>query len=604
MKLTGAQILWESLVREGVTDIFGYPGGAILPAYDAMLGYPIRHILVRHEQGATHMADGYARASGKVGVAIATSGPGATNMVTGIATAMMDSSPIVCITGQVGSKLIGSDAFQECDITGITLPITKHNYLVTRPRTSRRRCSRRLRLRARAGLVPVLVDITKDAQQASCEVDWAAAEPHLTEAFDEALPGDGDFRDAIALINAAERPLILAGHGIMQSGAERDVLALAERAQIPMAVTLLGIGGIPASHPLNLGMMGMHGEAWVNNAIQEADLLIALGMRFDDRVTGNLKTYASNARKIHVDIDRAELNKNVRVDVAIAKDLRGALAEWMPHVEKRDRSGWLRTIDTQKGDSAVRDIQSLPDDGHLYAAHVINDLWRLTGGDAVVVTDVGQHQMWEAQYYKHDRSRSLITSGGLGTMGFALPAAIGAKVARPDAEVWVVVGDGGFQMTMCELATIVQEGLDVNVAIINNGYLGMVRQWQEFFYEKRYAATPLIGPDFAKLAEAFGIDGVAVTRARRSGRRRASGATVPARGGHRLSGRAGGFGVSDGAGRRRPPQDDSAAVADCRDGSGLSLVPTTYITSHEEHEGHEERLYKTRFVCFVTFVAS
>jgi len=288
------------------------------------------------------------------------------------------------------------------------------------------------------------------------------------------------------------------------------VLALAERAQIPIAVTLLGIGGIPASHPLNLGMMGMHGEAWVNQAIQDADLLVALGMRFDDRVTGNIKTYALNAKKIHVDIDRAELNKNVRVDVAIAKDLKPALVEWMPHVAKIDRSAWLARIDALKGDSAVRDIQNLPDDGHLYAAHVINDIWRLTGGNAVVVTDVGQHQMWEAQYYKHDRSRTLITSGGLGTMGFALPAAIGAKVACPDAEVWVVAGDGGFQMTAPELATIKQEGLDVNVAIINNGYLGMVRQWQEFFYDKRYAATPLIGPDFCKLAQAFGLDGITV----------------------------------------------------------------------------------------------
>jgi acetolactate synthase-1/2/3 large subunit len=275
-------------------------------------------------------------------------------------------------------------------------------------------------------------------------------------------------------------------------------------------------------------MMGMHGESWVNEAIQDADLLIALGMRFDDRVTGNLKTYATTARKIHVDIDRAELNKNVRVDVAIAKDLRAALREWLPQVAKRDRGEWLARIDALRGDAAVRDIQNLPDNGHLYAAHVINDLWRLTSGDAVVVTDVGQHQMWEAQYYKHDRSRSLITSGGLGTMGFALPAAIGAKIARPDAEVWVVVGDGGFQMTMCELATVVQEGVDINVAIINNGYLGMVRQWQEFFYERRYAATPLIGPDFAKLAEAFGIQGMtvckrsdvgdAVQAARRSGR--------------------------------------------------------------------------------------
>ena len=295
-------------------------------------------------------------------------------------------------------------------------------------------------------------------------------------------------------INAAERPLILAGHGVMQSNAEREILELAERAHIPIAVTLLGIGGVPASHPLNLGMMGMHGEAWVNQAIQDADLLIALGMRFDDRVTGNLKTYAPTARKIHVDIDRAELNKNVRVDVAIAQDLRAALREWIPRVDKRDRSAWLARIDAMKGDAAVRDIQNLPDNGHLYAAHVINDLWRLTSGDAVVVTDVGQHQMWEAQYYKHDRSRSLITSGGLGTMGFALPAAIGAKIARPDAEVWVVVGDGGFQMTMCELATVVQESVDINVAIINNGYLGMVRQWQEFFYERRYAATPSSAP--------------------------------------------------------------------------------------------------------------
>jgi acetolactate synthase-1/2/3 large subunit len=512
MKLTGAQILWEALVREGVTDVFGYPGGAILPAYDAMLGYPIRHILVRHEQGATHMADGYARASGRVGVAIATSGPGATNMVTGIATAMMDSSPIVCITGQVGSKLIGSDAFQETDITGITLPITKHNYLVTSAADVAPAVLEAFAV-ARSGRPgPVLVDITKDAQQGSCEVDWAAAIPQLTEALDDALPGDGDAEDALELINAAERPLILAGHGVMLSGAEREIVALAERGQIPMAVTLLGIGGVAASHPLNLGMMGMHGEAWVNHAIQEADLLIALGMRFDDRVTGNLKTYATTARKIHVDIDRAELNKNVRVDVAIAKDLRAAIAEWLPRVERRDRSKWIAKIDAMKGDVAVRDIQNLPDNGHLYAAHVINDLWRLTGGDALVVTDVGQHQMWEAQYYKHDRSRSLITSGGLGTMGFALPAAIGAKVACPDAEVWVVVGDGGFQMTMAELATVVQEHLDINVAIINNGYLGMVRQWQEFFYEKRYAATPITGPNFAKLADAFGIAAATVTQ--------------------------------------------------------------------------------------------
>src|SRR5471030_1083120 len=513
MLLSGSEIVMECLLREGVDVIFGYPGGAILPTYDAMTKYPkIHHVLVRHEQGATHMADGYARASGKVGCAIATSGPGATNMVTGIATAMMDSSPIVCITGQVGSKLIGSDAFQETDITGITLPITKHNYLVTRAEDVAPAVLEAFAV-ARSGRPgPVLVDITKDAQQGSCEVDWDAAEPHLTEAYDDALPGDGDLREAMDLLNAAERPLILAGHGVMLSGAERQIIALAERAQIPIAVTLLGIGGVAASHPLNLGMMGMHGEAWVNNAIQEADLLIALGMRFDDRVTGNLKTYARTAKKIHVDIDRAELNKNVRVDVAIAKDLRVALDEWLPHVKLGDRSAWLGHINELKGDTAVRDIQNLPDDGHLYAAHVINDIRRLTKGDALVVTDVGQHQMWEAQYYKHDRPRSLITSGGLGTMGFALPAAIGAKVACPDAEVWVVVGDGGFQMTCPEMATVVQENLDINIAIINNGFLGMVRQWQEFFYDKRYAATPISGPNFAKLADAFGIAATTVTK--------------------------------------------------------------------------------------------
>jgi acetolactate synthase I/II/III large subunit len=510
MAMTGAQALWEALVREGVTEVFGYPGGAILPAYDAMLGYPIHHVLVRHEQGATHMADGYARASGKVGVAIATSGPGATNMVTGIATAMLDSSPIVCITGQVGSKLIGSDAFQETDITGITLPITKHNYLVTRAEDVAGAVREAFAIAASGRPGPVLVDITKDAQTGTCEVDWDATIPQLMETRDDAMPGDGTAAEALALINAAERPLILAGHGVMLSGAEREILALAEKARIPIAVTLLGIGGVPASHPLNLGMMGMHGEAWVNTAIQEADLLIALGMRFDDRVTGNLRTYALHAKKIHVDIDRAELNKNVRVDVAIAKDLRGAIGEWLPGLTPNSRTAWHTHIAELKGDSAVRDIQNLPDNGHLYAAHVINDLWRLTDGNAVVVTDVGQHQMWEAQYYKHDSPRTLVTSGGLGTMGFALPAAIGAKMARPEAEVWVVVGDGGFQMTMCELATAVQEGLDINIAIINNGYLGMVRQWQEFFYDRRYAATPITGPDFVKLAEAFGALGRAV----------------------------------------------------------------------------------------------
>ena len=512
MKLTGAQILWECLVRQGVTEIFGYPGGAILPAYDAMLDYPIRHTLVRHEQGATHMADGYARASGRVGVAIATSGPGATNMVTGIATAMMDSSPIVCITGQVGSRLIGTDAFQEIDITGITLPVTKHNYLVTSPDQIAKAVREAFAIAQSGRPGPVLIDLTKDAQQASCEFDWDGAAPKRSLSPAAPAPAPDALAEAAALIDAAERPVILAGHGVMISGAESALREFAERANVPVATTLLGIGGFPASHPLNLGMMGMHGEAWVNVAIQEADLLIACGMRFDDRVTGNLKTYAQRAKKIHIDIDPSEINKNVRADVAIVADLRPTLEQLLPLVANGNRAKWHGAIDTSRGDSAVRDIQSLPDDGHLYAAHVINDLWRATRTrETIVVTDVGQHQMWEAQYYHHDEPRSLITSGGLGTMGFAVPAAIGAKRARPDAEVWAVVGDGGFQMTMCELATAVQDGIAIKVAIINNGFLGMVRQWQEFFYERRYAATPLSGPDVVKLAEAVGILGRAVT---------------------------------------------------------------------------------------------
>jgi len=511
MKKTGAQILWECLEREGVTQVFGYPGGAILPVYDALQHSKIQHILVRHEQGATHMADGYARAGGRVGVAVATSGPGATNMVTGIATAMMDSSPIVCITGQVGSKLIGSDAFQETDITGITLPITKHNYLVTRADDLARTLREAFYVAESGRPGPVLVDITKDAQQGSCEFDWDKAKPQLPGYRPDLSPAAREFSLALDLIHNSKRPVILAGHGVIVSGAMEQLRELADRAGIPVALTLLGLGAFPASHPLNLGMMGMHGEAWVNHTIQEADLLIALGMRFDDRVTGNLKTYAPNAKKIHVEIDPAEINKNVKVDVALVGDLRQVLLGLLPGVEKIDRTEWLDGIDRLKGDSAVRDIQNLPDNGHLYAAHVINDLWRETrGADTIVVTDVGQHQMWEAQYYKHERVRSLITSGGLGTMGFALPAAIGAKVARPDAEVWAVIGDGGFQMTMAELATIVQEKLNVNIAIINNGYLGMVRQWQEFFYDRNYEATPLLSPDFVKLAGAFGIRAQAV----------------------------------------------------------------------------------------------
>jgi acetolactate synthase-1/2/3 large subunit len=522
MKQRGAHIIWSCLVEQGVDTVFGYPGGAILPAYDALLDHPIRHVLVRHEQGATHMADGYARASGKVGVALATSGPGATNLVTGIATAMMDSIPLICITGQVPAALLGSDAFQETDITGITLPITKHNYLVTRAAdiAPTLRAAFRLATSGRPG--PVLVDITKNAQQE--ETDW---EPRSDRPEGEGLSprrADGEtaaakavalrtsLEEATDLLASARRPVILAGHGILKSGAMEELLTLAERAHIPVAMTLLGIGCLPAQHPLNLGMMGMHGEAWVNDAIQEADLLLALGMRFDDRVTGKLAEYAQNARKIHIDIDPSELHKNVRADVAVQGDLKAVLQEWLPHVKAKRHDAWITRIGDLACGPTVRDIEELPDDGRLCAAHVIHDIWKATEGKAIIVTDVGQHQMWAAQYYKVHEPGTFITSGGLGTMGFGLPAAIGAKMARPDKEVWAIVGDGGFQMTQAELQTMVQENVKVNVAIINNGYLGMVRQWQQFFHDRRYSSTPMTSPDYVKLADAHGLPGVRVTK--------------------------------------------------------------------------------------------
>ena len=518
------------------------------------------------------MADGYARASGRVGVCMATSGPGATNLVTGIATAMLDSVPIVAITGQVSCKVLGTDAFQEIDITGITLPITKHNFLVTRAEDIAPTIREAFQIAQSGRPGPVLVDVTKDAQQASALFDFDAAMPAPARPHPMLRAESDAMRDAVALITAAKKPVILAGHGVIYSGARQQLLDFAERRHIPVASTLLGLGCFPTEHPLSLGMMGMHGEAWVNNAIQGADLLLAFGMRFDDRVTGNLAQYAQNAKKIHIEIDPAEINKNVRADVALIGDLKEVLETLLPLVppitttnarhpersgsrnargaQSKDPDGlrpaiadrtfstaestpWLREIARMKGDSSVRDIINLPDNGHLYAAHVIFDIWR-EARDAgrleqtIICTDVGQHQMWEAQYFRHDFERTLITSGGLGTMGFALPAAIGAKAACPEKDVWVIAGDGGFQMTAAELSTLQQEKLAVNVAVINNGYLGMVRQWQEAFYEKNYAASPILSPDFVALAAAHGIPGAhirkrseviaAVTAARTSGR--------------------------------------------------------------------------------------
>jgi acetolactate synthase-1/2/3 large subunit len=530
--LTGAEIVWATLVGEGVTTVFGYPGGAILPVYDALRKFPIHHVLVRHEQGGAHMADGYARASGRVGVAVATSGPGATNLVTGIATAMLDSIPIVCITGQVSSKLLGTDAFQEIDITGITLPITKHNFLVSRAEDIAPTIRKAFQIAAADRPGPVLVDITKDAQQASAPFDFAAAEPAAHRPHPMLRAETNSIEQAAELIAAAKRPVILAGHGVLISEAESQLLAFAERRHIPVASTLLGLGAFPTGHPLALGMMGMHGEAWVNNAIQQSDLLLAFGMRFDDRVTGTLATYAPHAKKIHVEIDPAEIDKNVHADVALIGDLRAVLETLLPLVPSNSDASWIAAVNKMKGDASVRDIINLPDNGHLYAAHVIHDIWseaRASGrlANTIIVTDVGQHQMWEAQYFRHDTPRSLITSGGLGTMGFALPAAIGAKFACPEKDVWVIAGDGGFQMTASELCTIQQEHIAINIAVINNGFLGMVRQWQEIFYDKNYECTPILSPDFVLLAAAHGIAGTSVrqraeviptvTRARTSG---------------------------------------------------------------------------------------
>lgn len=515
MQLTGAEILWECLLREGVNVVFGYPGGAILPAYDALNKYPqIHHVLVRHEQGATHMADGFARASGKVGVAVATSGPGATNMITGLATAMMDSIPMVAITGQVPTGAIGTDAFQETDVTGCTIPVTKHNYLVMKVEDLAYTIREAFHIARTGRPGPVLIDIPKNVQTAKTEFVYPEGAIELPGYEIPGAAHRSEIENALRLIHEAERPVILAGHGVMMSNAIHELQQFAEITQTPVTLTLLGKGGFPENHPLCMGMMGMHGEAASNHAIQQADLLLAFGMRFDDRVTGNLKTYSPNSKKIHVDIDPSEINKNVRVDVGICGDLKMVLRQLLPGLKTGNHAAWIGTIREWQEDGNTRDILNQlakRPDGKLWAAQVIADLFDITQGNAITVTDVGQHQMLEAQYYPHSHPNTLLTSGGLGTMGFGFPAAIGAKFARPNEDVWAIVGDGGFQMTQAELATAAQENINVNIAIINNSYLGMVRQWQEFFYEERYLATPLVNPDFVKLADAYGIPARRVT---------------------------------------------------------------------------------------------
>jgi acetolactate synthase I/II/III large subunit len=510
---TGAQIVWESLLAEGVDVVFGLPGGVTLPVYDALARYqyPIRHVLVTHEQGAAHMADGYGRATGRPGVCLATSGPGATNLVTGLATAYMDSSPVVAITGQVITGLLGMDGFQEADMQGVSLPVTKHNYLVTHVKDLAQALKEAFFIARTGRPGPVLVDICKDALQNETEYEYPTSvrlpgyKPRLHAANPEAVA-----RTA-ALLNAAERPLIVAGQGVLIAHAEAELRELAERASIPVASSLLGLSAFPATHPLALGMGGMHGEAYTNYAIQECDVMLAVGARLDDRLTGAFKNFAPKARIVHLDLDPAEVGKTVKIDTAVIGDALLTLRELLPLVQPSEHKAWLDQIAEWKDDTDQRDLLAQESD-ELIPPYIMRQLWHATShGNCTVVTDVGQHQMWEAQYFPHTKRRSLITSGGLGTMGFALPAAIGVQMALPKEEVWVIAGDGGFQMTMPELSTVAAEKLPVKIAIINNGYLGMVRQWQDIFYEQRYSGTPLFNPDFVKIAEAYGIPALTIT---------------------------------------------------------------------------------------------
>jgi acetolactate synthase-1/2/3 large subunit len=509
---SGAQIVWESLLYEGVDVVFGLPGGATLPIYDALAKYEyaVRHVLVTHEQGASHMADGYARATGRVGVCMATSGPGATNLITGLTTANMDSSPVVAITGQVPTSLLGRDGFQEADVQGVSLPVTKHNYLVTDISELPDALKEAFYIARTGRPGPVLVDICKDVQQA--EMDFEYPESVNLPGYNPTLTAadPGAIARAARLINEAERPLIVAGQGVSIAQAEAELRQLAERANIPVASSLLGIGTLPETHPLSIGMGGMHGEAFTNYALQECDVLIAIGARLDDRLTGVFSTFAPKARIIHIDLDPSEVGKNMVIDTPVVGDALLTLRELIPQVEISEHPAWLAQIEQWKDDTDQRDLLAQETE-ELVPPYIMRQLWYASNeGNCTVVTDVGQHQMWEAQYFPHTKRRSLVTSGGLGTMGFALPAAIGVQIGRPDEEVWVVAGDGGFQMTMPELSTVAAERLPIKIAIINNGYLGMVRQWQDVFYDKRYAGTPLFNPDFVKLADAYGIPAVSV----------------------------------------------------------------------------------------------
>ena len=515
MKISGSEAIIKCLLEEDVDLIYGYPGGAIMPFYDSLYNFKekINHVLVRHEQGATHAAQGYSRSSGKVGVVIATSGPGATNLVTGIADAQIDSTPMVCITGQVASNLLGSDAFQETDIIGITTPITKWNYQVTKASEISSILSKAFFI-ARSGRPgPVLIDITKDAQFEMIDFKYKKQDK-LRSYNPEPEISNTSIENACELINNSKKPFIIFGQGVILANAEQEFKELIEKTGIPSAWTILGLSAIATDHPLNVGMVGMHGNYGPNVLTNQCDLLIAVGMRFDDRVTGNLNKYAKQAKIIHLEIDPAEINKNVKVDIAVLGNLKNTLPKILDKVEEKKHEKWLqkfREFNQIEYDKVIKD-DLFPKKEKITMGEVIHQINEVTKGEAIIVSDVGQHQMIACRYAKFNKTKSNITSGGLGTMGFALPAAIGAKMGAPKREVIAVIGDGGFQMTIQELGTIFQTGVPVKIVVLNNEFLGMVRQWQQLFFDKRYSSTEMVNPDFVAIANGYQIESERITK--------------------------------------------------------------------------------------------